>query len=148
MDMGVKITGMNELQRTFGKLPQSVRRKAMRPALKEGAKVIKEIAEFNVLSITAESQVSTGKLASSITTRSLRLYRGMLRYGVQIKKGAVNEDGQRVGLYGSVLEYGKQNQPPRSWLRKAAREGVGAALSAIQNEARNKMDSAVRDAKQ
>lgn len=143
---------MEKLFKTFSKLPASIQKKALKRALSKGAGVVKKAAIANVKSIV--SSEATGTLAKSIQIASMKKYNGRLRYAVRIKPKAVNQlkkdkDGKpvRVGLYGAVLEYGKENQPPRSWLRKAARENTNQALQAISSEARSRMEDAIKDAK-
>ncbi len=142
-----------QLMDTFKKLPAATQRKAMRPALRKGAGVVRDAARLNLKSITSEH--STGIAAKSVIYYAMKKFRGMLRYGISIRKGTVNpakRDAQgapvRVGLYASVLEYGKANQPPRSWLRKAASEKTEAVYNAVAAEANKRMDDAIRDAQQ
>lgn len=141
----IKIQGLTALQRTFGNLPKSVQNKAMRPALRKGGSVVAKAASANVKAVTGPE--ATGLLEKNIKVYSFKKYRGLLRVGVMVKKGLMSVKGVRVGLYAGVLEYGKKNQPPRSWIRKAARESTGAAFSAIADEADKRMKSAVEAAK-
>lgn len=150
MSETIKITGMDQVLKTLAALPAAMRRKAMRQALRAGARVLMRRASANVAAVV--SNEATGTLAKNLTVRSLRIYKGRLRYAVQIKPKAVNRKktvkGQpvRVGLYGSVLEYGKKNQPPRSWLRKAAREGKDEALGVVTRTAADNLAAAVKAA--
>lgn len=146
MELDVKITGSDELKKTLLKLEPSMRKKVLNGALRKGALVVRDAASENVKAITSEE--ATGLLARSIVARKLKNLRGNLRYAVQVKKGLLTDKGVRVGLYAAVLEYGKKNQPPRSWIRKAAREKPAAALAAIAEETKKKLDLAVKDAKQ
>lgn len=147
--MEVKINTAN-LDKAFLALPRSTRNKALRPALRAGAGVIQRAAIVNINAVTGEG--SSGVLARSIVVRSYKMSRGRLRAGVQIRKGATNarkrdKNGPvRVATYGAVLEYGKKGQPPRSWLRKSAREKAQAAIDEVRREAGKRMDEAVRDA--
>lgn len=151
MDLKTRITGLKEIDRVFLNMPKSTRRKALRPAGREGAKVMKNMATANIISVT--SGESTGLLQRSLRVYSLRQYRGMLRYAVMVKRGLVNQKKMvrgvpvRVGLYASVLEYGKKNQPPRSWARKAAREGVTPVFLVVRKTFARNIEAAVRDAK-
>lgn len=146
-----EINGLEEILKKFRNLPRSMQNKALKDALKKGAEVVRKAAKQNVRSIV--SSEATGTLEKNIVTSSMKKVRGQLRYAVRIRPKAVNKikkdkDGNpvRVGLYGAVLEYGKENQPPRSWLRKAARESTQEALEAIGTETRNRINDALEDA--
>lgn len=154
MDFKVDINGMENLQKTLKKLPVSAQKKAWKRSLAKGARVVRKAAADNVKAITSESEVSTGTLARSLGVFSMKPYKGMLRYGIRIRPKsvhptAVDKSGKpvRVGLYGAVLEYGKENQPPRSWLRKAARDKTGEVLEAVRSEAFIRLPEAIEDAK-
>lgn len=151
MDVKADIKGAEEIKKMLGVLPRSMERKVLRKSLKSGADVIKKKASENVKAIAQEG---TGTLAKNIGSYSLKKYRGSLRYGVMVKRKSVNKykiikgAPVRVGLYASVLEYGKANQPPRSWLRKALREGKGEAFEQIKKSVREGLGQAIKDAKQ
>lgn len=139
MRFSVNVTGEADLYKRFEALPKATRNRAVKPALLAGAKIIRKAASANVKRITAESKVATGTLASGIAAYGMRAKKGMLRAGVMVRKGLVNKrkiiNGKpvRVGLYASVLEYGKSNQPPRSWLRKAAVESESSVVIAVRD---------------
>ncbi len=139
-----KISGQNALYATFRKLPASTQNKAMRPALRKGGTVVAKAVGENIRAQTSDE--ATGLAARSIKVYSLRKVMGQLRIGVMVKKGLLTAKGVRVGLYVSVLEYGKNNQPPRPSFRKAAREKANEAFAAVEAEAGRRMDSAIMDA--
>ncbi len=147
--MEVKINTAN-LDKAFAALPRSTRNKALRPALREGAKVIQKAAIVNVKAISRDEV--TGTLARSIVVRSYKMLRGMLRMGVQIRKGALHPTKKdkggpvRVNTYGAVLEHGKKGQAPRSWMRKAGREKAQVAIDTVKQGVNRRMVEAVRDA--
>lgn len=139
------------LQKTFAALPRSTRTKALTPALVAGAEVVRRAAIDNIKAI-AKDEV-TGTLARSIVVRRYKQSKGRLRVGVQIRKNARHPTKRdrngavRVALYGAVLEYGKANQKPRPWIRKAKTEKEFQAISVVRNEAYRRLDAAVEDAK-
>lgn len=151
MDFNNSITGFKELDKTFSNLPRTTQRRAIVPALRAGAFVVRDMAAANVKAVTSGD--STGLLERSLRVYNYKKYRGNYRVAVQVKRGLVNTkkivNGQpvRVGLYAAVLEYGKEGQAPRSWIRKAIRDGQGAAVSALTKEASKRMVDAVRDAR-
>lgn len=146
MAISANITGDKELYRTFSRMPRSSQNKAFRPALRMGATFIRDLASSNVKAIT-DRGYSTGLLAKNIRVYSLRKYRGSLRMRVAVRKGAVAKNGARLGLYGSVLDYGKLGQAPRPWMRGAKRNGERQAISITIQEIRRRIDQAVMDAK-
>lgn len=140
---------VSKLTKTFAQLPRSTQNKALRPALRAGAKVIQQAAITNVNRITQEE--STGLLAKSIVVRAMRKFRGMNRVSVQIKKGATypnktDKNGRvRVAAVAAILEY--RDGGKYSWLRKASREKAQLAINAVSSEARKNMSQAISDAK-
>lgn len=152
MEMRHNIQGLSKLERTFRNLPRTSQNKVFRPALRAGGNVVRNAASVNVLSV-ADKGYATGLLARSIRVYALRQVRGMLRVGIMVRRGLVNTSKivnglpVRVGLYASVLEFGKKNQPPRSWMRKAIREQKDAVLTAVVVEVRKRLPSAVNGAK-
>lgn len=102
-------------------------------------------AANNIEEVTGDE--ATGLLARNIKVYALKKYKGALRMGVMVKRGLVTSKGVRVGLYASVLEYGKDGQPPRSWARKAARESTEPVFNAVADVATRNMALAIEDAK-
>jgi len=143
---GVEISGVDELYKTFRQLPAKTQNKAMKPAMREGAKIVKKAAAGNIRAITSESSRSLGLLAKSLAVYQMKA-RGFIRMAVSVRKGKVTDKGVRVGLYASVLEYGKENQPPRSWIRKAARESTNAVIQKVALEAEKRMNAAIEASK-
>lgn len=153
MDLQPNINGLQELDKTLANLPRSMQRKAYRQALRAGAAPVRDAAEENLRSVS-EPFTGLSRRKGSITIYNLRKYRGSFRVGVQVKRGLVNtakkgDDGGpvRVGMYLAVLEYGKKNQPPRSWIRKAIRERQTQAVDLLTKEMARRITDAVRDAK-
>lgn len=126
MDFSSDIQGIEQLNRVFSGLPRAMQNKAYYQALFAAGGLVRDAASENVRSIT--SSEATGYLA-----KNLRVYRlrkrtrtGFFRIGVMVRRKAVNsrkKDGEgnpvRVGLYGSVLEYGKKGQPPPLMVKKS-----------------------------
>lgn len=151
MTISVSMSGVKDVEKVFRNMPKSTQNKVMRQSLRAGAKIVRNAAKENVRALVSDE--ATGMLARSIAVYSARKKRGMLRFMVMIRRGAVNTkklvNGApvRIGLYAAVLEYGKQGQPPRSWIRKAVRDNVQAVLAVVLQESKQRMDDAVKDAK-
>lgn len=152
MEFNPDISIGRDLDKVFTNLPRSLQRKAYRQALRAGASVVRDAAEANLKSITTEGY-ATGYAAKQLRVYNLRKVNGNFRVAVQVRRGAVNVkklvNGEpvRVGLYVSVLEYGKENQPPRSWIRKAIREEKAQAIDALTRSMSEGMLEAIEDAK-
>lgn len=152
MELKTTISGEKELLATFHKLPRTTRTRVVRPALREGAAYIRNLAEKNVKAVAIRGY-ATGTLEKNIRFYNLKDFRGMARVAVTVRRGAVNQhkiikgEPVRVGLYAAVLEYGKKNQPPQSWIRKSAREGKDPAVAIITVAVGKRIDSAVNEAK-
>lgn len=145
--LSVNITGIKELNQAFAALPEITSRKAARPALRAGATIIKRQAVENVKSVVSDK--ATGFLAKNIVVRSARPQKkGDLRVAVAISGKAVNpKNNQRVGLYGSVLEFGKEGQPARPWLRPAVRVRAQDAINRMTEYLFSKLADCVDEAR-
>lgn len=160
MTISSRINGIDSIDKVFANMPRSTRRKVHNRALREGAKVVKEEANSNILKQFKEF---TGLLSrkSSIAVYNARKFKGAFRVLVQIRRGLVNtkvnvknsktgESGPvRVGLYASVGEYGSQklNRRPRPWMRPAIKEKDAQARESIRAEFNKRLVEAVEDAK-
>lgn len=152
-----EITGVNEVVAALGRLPEATRRVALKGALEKAAELIKRQAEINIAGVT--SSEATGLLARSIVVKSIRTGKGNIRVAVaiagkkkskrksRIVNGKKQSRGTRVGLYGSVLEFGKKNQPPRPFLRPAIAQKAQLAINIMGQEFSRKFDEAVMDAR-
>lgn len=149
--IGIKETGISEVKKMFSSLPKSTAKKSYKKALKAGGTVVRKLAASKVKSIV--SNEATHTLEKGLAVYSLKPKNGNYRVAVQVRRGLlntkkiVNGEPVRVGLYASVLEYGKKGQPAKSWLRSAAREGAGAALEAAEIAFYTTLQQAVDDAK-
>lgn len=148
MKLDVRFSGIKELARVFGELPRAMQRKSYYKALMASAGVVRDAAVDNLKSMPMDD--ATGTLEKNIRVYRLKKLRSFYRVAVRVRKGAVNtkkKDGSgnpvRVGLYGSVLEYGKKNQPPRSWIRKAIREERAEAIQRMASKMRETMAEAI-----
>lgn len=146
LEFRVKVDGLDKLQKTLAAMPKATRNKALRPAMRGGMAIVRDAASQNVQAV-ADKGYATGLLARSLRVYSLRIYRGALRVAVMVKRGLTTPDGTRVGLYAAVLEYGKQGQAPRSWIRKAAREKSADVVWKVRGEVSKRLADVVNEAK-
>lgn len=152
MILETKVSGDKELLIVFQNLPKTTRTNAVRPALREGASLIAGLARKNVKMVAVKGY-ATDTLIKNIRYYNLKDLRGMARVGVSVKRGAVNAKkivrGQpvRIGLYAAVLEYGKKNQRPASWIRRAIRNGETPAVNLILKGIDKRMAEAIEKAK-
>lgn len=151
MDFSSTVKGIRELELTFSNLPLASRKLYM-TSLRAGGRVVRRNAEANLKAV-ATAGYATGTAEKNIRVYSLRKYKGNYRVGVQIRRGSVNRkkivNGKpvRIGLYASVLEYGKKNQPPRSWIRKAIRESGNEVYVEVAREFKIGLVQAIQEAK-
>lgn len=138
--------GFDKVLKAMDKMPRSMRNKALRPALRKGAQVVRARAAANVKQVATQGY-ATGLLSRSIVVRQMRTRNGVLRVAVTIAPQKVSRKGVRVGLYGSVLEHGKSDQRPAPWLRPAAKQSQGQAYSVIKAEASRNLVISIEDAK-
>lgn len=145
---------MEALLKTFNAMPDKIKLRAARYAMRQGAAVVKKAAERNIQG--AESSEASHTLEKSLQVFRMKEKNGLVRYGVRIKPKSVNarkRDGQgkpvRVGLYAAVLEYGGKvrKQPAWSWLRRAAKEHISDVVAEAREGFKKNLDKAVNEAK-
>lgn len=144
MDFSAKIGGTKQVDLALSVLTAAMRNKALRPAMREGAKIIKSQAVENLKALL--SGESSGTLEKSLVVRSLRMRNKNLRVAVALGN-RLSPAGVRVGLYGSVFELGKVNQEPKSYLRTGAKQARSRAVDAVTAGARKRLNAAVAAAK-
>ncbi len=141
-----------ELLETLRVLPDVMRKKVLTKSLRLGAVDVQKAAKVNAKAVATKE--FTGTMVKNIVVNKLKNKNGALRYAVRIRPKAVHptkKDGKgnpvRVGLYAAVLEYGKANQPARSWIRKAARDKSTSVLNVITEGIKVNLSKALEDAK-
>lgn len=142
--MKYQTTGLEDLFHAMRELPGALQRRALRPGLLAAAGVVRNSASNNVPK-SATAGYATGLLAKSIVVRSLKTRQGTLRVAVAIAPKRVSKQGVRVGLYGSVLEFGKSNQIPRPWLRPALRTNVDKVYTIIRDVTAKNLPAAIEE---
>lgn len=138
----VKITGMEELTKTFQQLPERLGRNAMRRALRKGANVVRDAARKNANRIddpaTATSIARNIAVSSGGSRREKRAGGPMMRVGVRggarFKKGDNGQPGGNT-TYWRFVEFGTQQAEAQPFLRPAGEENVSAVLAAVSADA-------------
>lgn len=150
-EVGIKITGVEELQRKLAALPVKLRGKILRPLVREGANTVKE---------EAKRRVPVGAYrARTITLASGKKFKGRkhLRDTIKVranpgkKRGAISlviSTGTREeldihpnekGYYPAALEYGGLAWQPIPYMRPAYR----ATRTKVTNTIRAKLLAAI-----
>lgn len=148
MDVGITVTGADDIAYALGRVPNSTRKKIIRPGLRKGGNVIKNEAVQNIESVVSDK--ATGFLAKNVVVRSVRAQnKSDVRVAVTIRPGEVLNplSHTRVGLYGSVLEFGKEGQPPKPWLRPAQRSKAQETVNALVQTGHQYLQEVVDEAK-
>lgn len=141
------ITGADKVLRALERLPNATRKKAIRPAMRKGAKPIQQQVIANIQSDLTD--ISTHTLEKNIVIRAGKTsVPGWVRVVVAIAAKKLNpKNAQRLGLYGSVREFGKEGQPAKPAFRPAAAQKANESIIAIINGAKLGLDQAVQEAK-
>ena len=125
----VALFGDEELDRAFKELPETVRKKAVRPAITKAAAELAKHAK-------RLAPKDTGALRRAIKSRTRKNAKGK---ALKTRVGrTVGLDRETLGartFYAAQVELGSQHTPPRSFLRRALDE-AGPALA---TQARAKM---------
>jgi HK97 gp10 family phage protein len=141
------ITGVKELTEAFSALPEITAKKAIRPSLRKAGNLIKKQVQINLSGLGLKEP--TGFLEKNIITKAGKTKsKSDIRQVVAIRGKVVNpKNGQRPGLYGSVLEFGKEGQPAKPYFRPAIREKSQEAFNQISEFVKSKMDECVNEAR-
>lgn len=142
-----KVLGVPQLERAMQDLPVQIQNRCLNAGMRAGGVVVQQAAKKNLKGVTA-SKTSTGFLLKNIIVKKVKANRGMVRYVVAIRGGVVNpKNGERPGLYGSVLEHGKENQPPQPWLRPAVKTETTKVVERIRQVGMRTLAKAVQAAR-
>lgn len=121
-----KLKGFSRVTRAFNKLDGKLKKKHLRPALRAGAKVIKNAAQ----SLAPKDK---GKLKSTMKIRALK--RSRKNFGVFIRTGTATELGipntPGRGYYPFTVEYGTDTQPAKPYMRPALMNNDERARKAV-----------------
>lgn len=153
MELKTEIRGVEQTIAAFKKLPVVMRLKILKGATRAGMRAVRARAVQNIQSVV--SGQATGLLA-----KSLSIYNGkqqgtktVARLAIKAKARSARKpvrgwkkDWGRVGLYGSVLEFGKENQPPRPFLRPAAAQSTQQAVALLSDYISVRLAAAVSEA--
>jgi HK97 gp10 family phage protein len=138
MTMVDDVKGLKEMNRVLKRLPEKTRKKVVRSALREGAKVIKEAAENALASMFS----GTGNVKSNVgiaAGRSRVPFQVLYRIGIE--GGAVDPEkdprGSGEAYYWRFLEFGSSKFHARPFLRPAGEASVGR-VTAIMRRKLNK----------
>ncbi len=105
--------------------------------LEAGGKVVLNQAKSNLKSVigknTKVDSKSTGELLSSMGITPTKQDRNG-DYNVKVGFHSKREDGINNGLVAGVLEYGKQGQPPRPFMKLAQKKSKKASIEAMKNK--------------
>ena len=109
--------------------------------LKAGGDVVKERVKSNLQSVigksTKEDSRSTGELLSALGLSSVRQDRDG-NFNVKVGFSEPRKDGIKNSMIAGVLEYGKQGQPPKPFLKPAKAASrkpcVDAMIKALDKE--------------
>lgn len=106
--ISMKEVGSRRLLRKFGRLPNKIRKKAIRTALRDTAKVVAKNAK-------RDAPRDTGHLARIIKVRAMK--RSRRSFGILVKTFIT--DAKK--FYGAFQEFGTKQQPGQAFLRPALR---------------------------
>jgi HK97 gp10 family phage protein len=115
--MSLEVEGVRELQESLRKMPEALRRGALKEGVGDAGAILLREATLRV-------PIATGALLGTLVAEPVRARRPG-RIGVTV--GTTAE-----GFYGFFLEYGTSRMAARPWLRPALVAGGPAAIAAAQ----------------
>lgn len=134
----LQITGIEDVKKMFEALPLAVQKKALRPALRKGAKITLEKAK-------QLCPAKSGKLRKSLKVRAIK--RNRKGIGVVVITGTRQELGIKPddkSYYPFSLEYGTKNMSARPFMRPATESTRGAVENTVANELNSKVSELAR----
>jgi HK97 gp10 family phage protein len=137
----LNLIGFEEVRATFDVLPEKLKKKALRPALRSGAKVIQKDAKARA----PKGKYSTGRNKKYIKIKSLK--RSRKSFGVKVQTGTRQELGiprDAKGYYPFSLEYGTKKTPARPYMRPALSTNRKKATMEVGRKLKTKIDDIVR----
>jgi HK97 gp10 family phage protein len=123
-----KLEGFDELAKKFDKLDEKVKKKALRPSLRAGAKIIQKSAK-------SKAHKLSGDNAKFIKVKALK--RSRTSFGVAIQTGSRTDlkiPRDQEGYYPFSEEFGTDDTPAHPYMRPALREKRGEATRAVGKE--------------
>ncbi len=116
MKTTVIITGIRDIDRRLKLLPLKVQKKVMRPAMRDGLKMV-------AAEVRMQAPVDTGLTESAVQVRALKQKRrDAVALEVRISgkvPGLIKHGTQQAVFYPAVVEYGREGVPPNPFMRRA-----------------------------
>jgi len=137
----MKLEGFEDVLKTLDTLTDKMQKKAMRPALRAGSKIIQKAAK-------AKSPTLSGKNKRFIKVKSLRRSRNIV--GVAIQTGTREQLGiprDKFGYYPMILEYGSKDQKKQPFMKPALEENRVKATAAIGKKLKSEIEKILRGKK-
>lgn len=153
------VKGLEGILETLKRLPPEIVSKRggpVRVAARKATVVFQKEAQSNVRQIVEEPNAdgrpsdSTGTLEKAIIVSRKKPSPGFRgeRYHVRVKRGATNPNtGVTANKYGGILEFGYEDMPAKSWLRKAFDAKKQESLDVFVGEIRKRVEAAVKKAR-
>lgn len=148
----VSIDGDRKTQRAFDQLKKGAQGKVLRPALRAGAKVVKEAAQ-------ARAPKLSGTMARTMQVRAKRMSRKRVRVehgGIKpiaiaartAPRAKLNIDPGDPYYYPSAVEFGTKHMEGRHFMEESGKATKGTALSTVRRVAKSKLREVIAKAKQ
>lgn len=121
----LELSGFEEVTKLFETLDTKIKKKALRPALRAGAKVIQKDAK-------ARAHKRSGKNAKNIKVKSMK--RSRKEFGVMVQTGTREELGipaDEKGYYPFSEEFGTRKNPAHPYMRPALSSKRQEATAAV-----------------
>lgn len=137
----LKLEGFEDVIKTFNTLDDKLQKKAMRPALRAGAKIIQKAAKN-------KSPTLTGKNKKFIKVKSLKRSRGSV--GLAIQTGTREQLGiprDEHGYYPMVLEYGSKHVKKQPFMKPALEQNREKSTKAIGKKLKAGIEKILRGKK-
>ena len=111
--------------------------------LEAGAEVVEAQVRQNLESVigsgTKEESQSTGQLVAALGTSAARQDRDG-NFDVKIGFAENRNDGKSNAMIANVLEYGKEGQPPKPFLKAAVSKSKAAATQAMVDKLESEVE--------
>lgn len=134
----LELKGFENVLAQFNTLEDKVQKKALRPALRAGAKIIQRAAK-------SKSPRASGKNRKFIKIKSIKRKRGSV--GLMIQTGTRQQleiPLDKQGYYPMVLEYGSEHVRKQPFMRPALEQNRPKATDAIGKELKKRIEKLVK----
>lgn len=151
VQFGFSFEGDRKAQRAFDKLKKGVQAKVLRPALREGAKIVKTAAQARAPKLTGTMARTMQVRAKKMSRKRVRVEHGGLKpiaiAARTAPRAKLNIEGDDPYYYPAAIEFGTKHLPGRHFIEESGKAVKGTVIATVRRVAKAKLLEVIRKAK-